>query len=110
MTTAREATDTAAAARALAALGHEARLDVYRLLVRAGHDGLIVGDIASHTGLPLSTLAHHLRALVGAGLVQQEKRGREVVNRPDFDTMNATLSFLTEECCTGVSLRTEAAA
>ncbi|CTQ48567.1 ArsR/SmtB family transcription factor [Jannaschia donghaensis] len=95
---------SAATARALAALGHEARLDVYRLLVRAGEDGLIVGDIASHTGLPLSTLAHHLRTLVTAGLVTQERRGREVVNRADFAAMNAALAFLTDECCQGVAL------
>ena len=97
-------------ARALAALGHEARLRVYRLLVRAGEDGLIVGDIASHTGLPLSTLAHHLRQLVSAGLVVQEKRGREVVNRADFAAMNRTVAFLTEECCAGVSLVRKGAA
>ena len=75
---------TAVTARALSALGHEARLRVYRLLVRAGEDGLIIGDIASHTGLPLSTLAHHLRQLISAGLIVQEKRGREVVNRADY--------------------------
>ncbi len=91
-------------ARALAALGHEARLDVYRLLVRAGDDGLIVGDIAAHTGLPLSTLAHHLRTLVAAGLVLQERRGREVVSRADYASMNAALAFLTDECCLGVAL------
>ena len=97
-------THTASAARALAALGHEARLDVYRLLVRAGEDGLIVNDLAAHTALPASTLAHHLRTLVGAGLVLQERRGREVVNRADYDAMNRTLAFLTAECCLGVSL------
>ena len=101
---------TAATARALAALGHEARLSVYRLLVRAGQEGLIVGDIAGHTGLPLSTLAHHLRQLVAAGLVVQERRGREVVNRADFAAMNRTLAFLTDECCTGVTLVREDAA
>ena len=101
---------TATTARALAALGHEARLRVYRLLVRAGEDGLIVGDIASHTGLPLSTLAHHLRQLVTAGLVVQEKRGREVVNRADYAAMNATIAFLTDECCAGVRLVVEDAA
>ncbi|QBF32121.1 helix-turn-helix transcriptional regulator [Thalassococcus sp. S3] len=95
---------TASTSRALAALGHEARLSIYRLLVRAGADGLIVGDIADHTGLPLSTLAHHLRQLVSAGLVVQEKRGREVVNRADYDAMNRTLRFLTEECCKGVAV------
>ena len=97
-------------AQALAALGHEARLDVYRLLVRAGNDGLIVGDIAGHTKLPLSTLAHHLRTLVSAGLVTQERRGREVVNRADFAAMNRALSYLTSECCQGVALVKEGAA
>jgi DNA-binding transcriptional ArsR family regulator len=101
---------TAITARALAALGHEARLDVYRLLVRAGDDGLIVGDIAAHTKLPLSTLAHHLRTLVLAGLVTQERRGREVVNRADFAAMNEALSFLTAECCAGVAIIQEGVA
>lgn len=97
-------TRSAYTARALAALGHEARLDVYRLLVRAGDEGLIVGDIAAHTGLPLSTLAHHLRTLVAANLVLQERRGREVVSRADYAAMNAALAFLTDECCQGVAL------
>jgi DNA-binding transcriptional ArsR family regulator len=101
---------TAITARALAALGHEASLDVYRLLVRSGDDGLIVGDIADHTKLPLSTLAHHLRTLVSAGLITQERRGREVVNRADFAVMNQALSFLTAECCKGVALNREYAA
>jgi len=100
---------TVTTARALAALGHEARLSVYRILVRAGGDGLIVGDIADNTGLPLSTLAHHLRQLVSAGLVVQEKRGREVVNRADYAVMDRTLRFLTEECCHGVALKEDAA-
>ena len=95
--------DLSSTARALSALGHEARLNVFRLLVRAGDTGLIVGDIAEHTGLPLSTLAHHLKALVAAGLVTQERRGREILNRPDFAAMNAALSFLTAECCQGVA-------
>lgn len=103
-------TDSRMIAQALAALGHEARLNVFRLLVRAGEDGLIVGDIAEHTKLPLSTLAHHLRTLVSAGLVAQERRGREVVNRADFAAMDAALSFLTAECCQGVALVREDAA
>ena len=103
-------TDATSIARALAALGHEARLDVYRLLVRAGDDGLNVGAIAAHTQLPLSTLAHHLRALVGAGLVIQERQGREVVNRADFGAMRRTVGFLTDECCAGVELVREEAA
>lgn len=97
------------AAIALASLGHEARLSVYRLLVRAGNDGLNVGEIGEQLDLPASTLSHHLRALVQAGLVIQEKRGREVFNRPDFDAMAGTLAFLTEECCTGIKVKSDAA-
>ncbi|HEX9859051.1 MAG TPA: helix-turn-helix domain-containing protein, partial [Paracoccaceae bacterium] len=59
--------------RALAALGHDARLAIFRLLVKAGPDGLIVGEIGAHLGLAPSTLAHHLAGLVAAGLVAQER-------------------------------------
>jgi DNA-binding transcriptional ArsR family regulator len=103
-------TQTATTANALAALGHEARLDVYRLLVRAGPDGLIVGEIAAHTGLAASTLAHHLRTLVSAGLVVQERQGRETVNRADYAVMDRTLRFLSDECCKGVLPANEDAA
>ena len=95
----RRRTDTKATARRLAALGHEARLSVYRLLVRAGGEGLNVGELMDRLDLPASTLAHHLRTLVQAGLVVQEKRGREVLNRPDFEVMTALLGFLADECC-----------
>jgi ArsR family transcriptional regulator, arsenate/arsenite/antimonite-responsive transcriptional repressor len=101
---------TASIARSLAALGHGTRLSVYRLLVRAGHDGLNVGEIGVHLDMPPSTLAHHLRALVDAGLVIQERRGREVVNRADYDAMQRTVAFLTSECCAGVKLTRESAA
>lgn len=103
-------TQTASISRALAALGHETRLGIYRLLVRAGRDGLNVGEIGAHLGMPPSTLAHHLGALVESGLVVQERKGREVVNRADYDAMQRTVSFLTEECCTGVTLSREEAA
>ncbi|MEE9335258.1 MAG: metalloregulator ArsR/SmtB family transcription factor [Granulosicoccaceae bacterium] len=96
-------------APALAALGHEARLSVFRLLVRAGQEGLNVGEISLQLDLPASTLAHHLRALVLAGIVIQEKRGREVLNRPDFEAMKQMMTFLTSECCTGVRLKIDAA-
>ncbi|WP_323780747.1 metalloregulator ArsR/SmtB family transcription factor [Leisingera sp.] len=91
-------------ARALAALGHDARLAIFRLLVKAGEDGLRVGEIAGHLGLAPSTLAHHLSALVDAGLVVQEKRGREVFNRVDYPVIQGVVNFLTSECCTGVTL------
>ncbi|SDD57772.1 ArsR/SmtB family transcription factor [Ruegeria marina] len=92
-------------ARALAALGHDARLSIFRLLVKAGDDGLRVSDIGEHLGFAPSTLAHHLSALVDAGLVLQEKQGREVINRVDFLAMHALVGFLTSECCVGVAVR-----
>lgn len=97
-------------ARSLSALGHEARLEIYRLLVRAGEDGLNVGEIGAHLKIPASTLAHHLSTLVAAGLVIQERRGREVVNRADYVAMRRTVAFLTENCCIGVNMTTEDAA
>ena len=95
--------DTEAAAL-LGALGHEVRLRIFRLLVRAGADGLIIGEIGRHVGLPASTLAHHLGALVQVGLVTQERAGREVINRADYTVMNRVLDYVASECCTGVSI------
>ncbi|MGB3278771.1 MAG: metalloregulator ArsR/SmtB family transcription factor [Pseudorhodobacter sp.] len=90
-------------AKSLSALGHEARLNIFRLLVEAGHPGLTVGQIAGHTALAASTLAHHLRSLVDAGLVVQEKQGREVSNRVNFAQMDHVIAFLTRNCCAGVA-------
>jgi DNA-binding transcriptional ArsR family regulator len=96
-------TDThRAQARALAALGHEARLAIYRTLVRAGPDGMRVGEIGAHLRMAPSTLAHHLSSLVEAGLVVQVRQGREVFNRADYGAMNGLVAFLTAECCVGL--------
>lgn len=104
-------TENLTVSRALAALGHEARLDIFRLLVKAGHEGMSVGQISQHLGLAASTLAHHLRTLVDAGLVAQARKGREVVNTVNFEEMNQIIAFLTDQCCTGVSLtKTDSAA
>jgi DNA-binding transcriptional ArsR family regulator len=88
-------------ARALSALGHDARLRIFRVLVKAGHTGLTVGEIASHLGLPASTQAHHLKMLVDANLVTQARQGRAVINTIDFAKMNGVLAFLSAECCQG---------
>jgi DNA-binding transcriptional ArsR family regulator len=100
----------ASAAAALAALGHETRLHIFRLLVRAGPEGLTVGAIGAHLGAAPSTLAHHLAALVAAGLVSQERQGRAVVSRVDFDRMRAVLDFVAEACCAGLPLPRDDAA
>ncbi|RMD62619.1 MAG: ArsR family transcriptional regulator [Alphaproteobacteria bacterium] len=90
------------AARCMEKLGNPTRLEVFHLLVRAGEDGLAVGDIQRHLGIPASTLSHHLAHLVAADLVQQVREGRVLRCRPNFARMNAVLAFLTEECCVGV--------
>tara|TARA_E500000318_G_C3542150_1_gene205078 strand:- start:1116 stop:1457 length:342 start_codon:yes stop_codon:yes gene_type:complete len=95
-------------APAFAALGHEARLKIYRQLVKAGEDGLNIGDIGRLLHLPASTLSHHLGMLVQAGLVTQEKQGRETRNRADFEAMGNLVGFITDECCSGVDLTTGA--
>lgn len=91
------------AAAALAALGHEARLRLFRLLVRAGREGLAAGRIVALMDMPASTVAHHLGALAQAGLVRQERRGRAVLSRVDYDRMTAVLDFVAEHCCAGLA-------
>ncbi len=94
-------------ANALAALGHDARLSIYRVLVRAGDHGLRVGEISQLVKLPASTLSHHLSTLVSARLVQQRRQGREVICRADYATMNGLVSFLTSECCEGLEAKAD---
>jgi ArsR family transcriptional regulator, arsenate/arsenite/antimonite-responsive transcriptional repressor len=90
------------AADSLAALGNRTRLRLFRLLVRAGEAGANVGDLQRLTEVPASTLAHHLAILVRAGLVVQERRGREVICTADYAAMRRLVNYLTEQCCTGL--------
>ena len=83
-------------------LGHPNRLAIFRLLVRAGHDGLAVGDIQRHLGVPASTLTHHIAQLVSAGLVQQTREGRVLRCPADYARMEDIMGALTAECCSGV--------
>ncbi|AOZ00901.1 transcriptional regulator [Cupriavidus sp. USMAHM13] len=89
------------AIRSLAALAHGLRLEVYRLLVVAGHTGLTPGAIAAHLGVPGATLSFHLKELMHAGLVLQERDGRHLIYRAAYEHMNALLGFLTANCCQG---------
>ncbi|MEM6491745.1 MAG: metalloregulator ArsR/SmtB family transcription factor [Pseudomonadota bacterium] len=89
-------------ANGLAALGNRTRLALFRLLVRAGPDGMTIGAIQQALDAAPSTLAHHIATLVRAGLIEQEKRGREVINRAAYEAMNALIDHLTAECCAGV--------
>ena len=87
------------AAQGFAACGSEPRLTVLRLLVRAGDAGLTVEEIQERSGLPASTLAHHLRVLAAGGLVVQERKGRAVVSRAAYRQLEALAAFLLDECC-----------
>jgi DNA-binding transcriptional ArsR family regulator len=89
------------AAQCLAELGNLTRLDIYRLLVRAGPPGLSITDIQTRLDMAASTLAFHLRGLVVAGLVAQEKMGRTVICRAQYHRIDAVIEFLREHCCEG---------
>lgn len=89
------------AIRSLAALAHGLRLEVYRLLVVAGHTGLTPGAIAARLEVPGATLSFHLKELMHAGLVLQQRDGRHLIYRAAFEHMSALLGFLTANCCQG---------
>ena len=80
-------------------MGSEARLQVLRSLIRAGGPGLTVGEIQERTEIAPSTLAHHLKFLSGAGVIQQERVGRTVTNRADFKRLEDLAAFILSECC-----------
>jgi ArsR family transcriptional regulator len=86
-------------AKRLGALGNPTRLAIYRALVRAGHDGLAVGDLQQRIDVPSSTLSHHLHKLISVGLVAQERQATTLICRANYAAMDETLGFLTEECC-----------
>lgn len=87
------------AVAALAAIAHGSRLDIYRLLVRAGHDGMPAGSIGERLGLPAPTLSFHLNNLRHAGLVTFRREGRSLFYAADYDAMRGLLAYLTENCC-----------
>ncbi len=87
------------AAQGFAAVGSEPRLDVVLVLVRAGDQGLSVGEIQERLDVPASTLSHHLRFLAAAGLVEQERAGRAVINRAAFERLRGLADYLLRECC-----------
>ncbi len=91
--------DSRTAATRLEALGNETRLDVFRILVRAGRQGLPVGELQRRTGSARSTLSHHLHKLIAVGLVYQERDGTTLYCHANYGAMDETLGYLTRECC-----------
>lgn len=95
---------------ALAALAQETRLDLFRLLVTAGPEGLSAGEIAEALGTASATLSFHLKELKSAGLIRCDRVGRSRIYSPDFATAEALVGFLSEDCCRGPDTRRGAAA
>ncbi len=91
------------AVAALAALAQDNRLDVFRLLVEAGPDGMPAGEVASALGLAPNTLSFHFDRLRVTGLVTVRREGRSMMYAARFETMNALVGFLTENCCGGIT-------
>ncbi len=89
------------ALNALAALGQETRLDVFRLLVKAGKEGLAAGAISDALNVRPNTLSTHLGALSRSGLVHAERDGRSIHYRADLDTMQVLVTYLLQDCCGG---------
>lgn len=93
--------ETTNAAKCMEALGNPTRLEIFRLLVRAGPGGAPVGRLQEHLGIPGSTLSHHIARLMRVGLVSQERHSRVLVCRAEYSHMNSLLAYLGEHCCQG---------
>ena len=87
--------------KALAALAQASRLEIFRTLVVAGTEGLTPSALSEALGVAPNTLSFHLKELTHAGLVAQERAGRNLIYRAQFDRMNALIGYLTENCCQG---------
>src|SRR3569623_1368151 len=93
--------ETTDAVKRLSALAQDSRLEVFRLLVKAGPDGLAAGDIARAPDTAANTMSAQLLILSNAGLVRARREGRSIIYSIDFDAMSALLIFQTEDCCAG---------
>lgn len=93
--------ETLTASELLAALGHESRLSIFRLLVEAGPEGVNAGAIAERLAMPAATLSFHLSNLNRVGLINARQEGRFIYYATDYVVMDDLLSFLMDKCCHG---------
>ena len=87
--------------KALAALAQPNRLQIFRSLVVRGSEGLTPALMAEALGMPSNTLSFHLKELMNADLISQERSGRHLIYRAQYDRMNAVLAYLSQNCCQG---------
>jgi DNA-binding transcriptional ArsR family regulator len=99
----RKAAKVVSSVAALSALAHEGRLQIFRLLVRAGKDGMAAGEIARATQSLPNTLSANLNVLAGAGLIASRRDGRSIIYAAQYKQMRELLAFLMEDCCAGAS-------
>jgi DNA-binding transcriptional ArsR family regulator len=93
--------ETKDAVRRLSALAQDSRLEVFRLLVKAGPQGKAAGDIARSLSTAANTMSQQLLVLSNAGLIRARRDGRSIIYSVDFEIMSGLLVFLTEDCCEG---------
>lgn len=91
--------DIETAAKALKELGHPIRLSIYKQIIRSGCQGLAVGSLQKKLAIPGSTLSHHITSLMSAQLVSQRREGRTLFCVAEFETLQAVMTFLQNECC-----------
>lgn len=89
------------AVSALSALAHQGRLSTFRMLVKAGREGIPAGEIARQLDVPPNTLSSNLTILSHAGLIESRREGRSVIYSAQYDTMTALLEYLMQDCCGG---------
>ncbi|WP_404933584.1 ArsR/SmtB family transcription factor [Nitratireductor sp. L15S-10] len=83
----------------LEALGNAIRLRIYRMLVRAGGEGMPVGALQERLSMPASTLSHHCKKLLETGLITRERRGTTLICRAHYPAMHALIGYLADKCC-----------
>jgi DNA-binding transcriptional ArsR family regulator len=93
--------ESKSAVAALSALAHEPRLAVFRMLVKAGHEGIAAGEIARRLDVPPNTLSSNLNILSHAGLVENRREGRTIIYTAQYARMTELLGFLIDDCCSG---------
>lgn len=98
------------AAQQLSSLGNPLRLKLFRALVRAGDNGVPCGTLQDKLGIAASTLSHHIKHLMDAGLIRQERQGTTLYCHANYPSMNALVGYLVDECCMDAKCKTDEAA